>query len=274
MKAILKSLLSPISFVIMQSVGSVIMMLGLVIYAIAAGTFDVNAMTANPNAIMSSCPMWLMALVVIVTDLAAVGTITLFRMIDWKKTYHWGDTGAVWTMTAVIGTFAGIVAMNLLNEKMDLPNIIEDQMMGMSTNIVGMSAIAILGPVFEELLFREGMMGVILRNGGKAWVAILLSSLCFGLIHMNPAQIPFAFGVGILLAIIYWRTRNIVLTTILHIINNSIAVIEMIIWGDDIRDMTYSQLLGGDTHLYILMGVSAVLSLILMAVACRISSTR
>ena len=54
---------------------------------------------------------------------------------------------------------------------------------------------AVFGPVCEELCFR----GVVYRGylkSGNVVGAVLLSSLLFGLMHMNFNQAPYAFAIG------------------------------------------------------------------------------
>ncbi len=74
----------------------------------------------------------------------------------------------------------------------------------------------------EELLFR----GVILSNClpfGR-FRAIFISSLLFSLMHQNAEQIFYAFVAGILLGILYERTRNLWYCIFLHIFNNFASV--------------------------------------------------
>ena len=49
-----------------------------------------------------------------------------------------------------------------------------------------------MAPLVEELLFRGAIEGHFLQTGKRPGMAILLSALIFGLIHVNPAQVPFA----------------------------------------------------------------------------------
>ena len=98
---------------------------------------------------------------------------------------------------------------------------------------VGILTICLVGPVVEELCFREGVMGGLLRNGVKPWKAILVSAVLFGLIHFNPVQIVGAGLMGIILGIIYYKTGNIILATALHVLNNSVATLMALAFGMD-----------------------------------------
>lgn len=73
----------------------------------------------------------------------------------------------------------------------------------------------ILGPVFEELLFRKGLLDLLFPLGEK--YALLFSAAAFALFHGNLVQLTYAFLIGLLFAYIYMRTRQIRWTIILHI---------------------------------------------------------
>lgn len=74
-------------------------------------------------------------------------------------------------------------------------------------------------PIAEEVLFR----GLILRSMepyGKKF-AIFASALLFGLYHCNIIQIPFAFGVGLILGYVTVE-YNMIWAIVLHMFNNLI----------------------------------------------------
>ena len=76
---------------------------------------------------------------------------------------------------------------------------------------------ALFTPVVEEFIFRGAILKS-LEPFGK-WFALLTSSLLFGLMHSNFAQIPFAIGAGLILGYIameysIWHSIG------LHIMNN------------------------------------------------------
>lgn len=116
-----------------------------------------------------------------------------------------------------------ITAMDLINSIMDLPNLMEEEFKEIAGTLCGFLSIALVGPVIEEIVFRKIMIDGITEHGGKQWIAILISSAVFGLIHLNPAQIPFAFAIGILFGWMYVRTGSMMPGLIGHILNNTLA---------------------------------------------------
>ena len=52
------------------------------------------------------------------------------------------------------------------------------------------------------------------------------------LMYNNPAQIPFAFLLGMMFGWLYYRTGSLLPGIIGHVLNNSVAAITMICYGD------------------------------------------
>lgn len=141
-----------------------------------------------------------------------------------------------YALFAIVGAMIVSLSLNIWAEIFQLPDIIEEQILVMSRMPIGMITIGVLGPIVEEMVFRAGMVGNMLRCGYRPVVAIVGSALIFGIIHINPAQIPFAFAMGLVLAVIYWKTGNILLSSIVHILNNSLSVLQVNILGDKAAD--------------------------------------
>ena len=122
---------------------------------------------------------------------------------------------------------AGMLFINLCSEFLGLPDLMQDTFRAMSRNVFGIISIAIMAPLVEELLFRGAIQGYMLRKGMKPLNAILIASAIFGIVHMNPIQIPFAFAIGLIFGWLYYRTGSVVPGIIGHFINNSIACLQM-----------------------------------------------
>lgn len=134
-------------------------------------------------------------------------------------------------MSAVF-IFASMYVLNLFIEQIGIPNTLEDTFIAMSRNPFGVLSIALLAPILEELLFRGAIQGYLQETGMRPWRAILIASFIFGVVHMNPAQIPFAFLLGIIFGWLYYRTGSLLPGIVGHVLNNSIAAINMIFYGD------------------------------------------
>lgn len=87
--------------------------------------------------------------------------------------------------------------------------------------------ICILAPIYEEMLFR----GILLRRFTLRWSpqkSIIISSLIFGVIHLNPINVVFAFALGCVLGYAYLKTKNIVIPMLLHSFNNFLAYLQFV----------------------------------------------
>jgi uncharacterized protein len=67
--------------------------------------------------------------------------------------------------------------------------------------------IAIAPGFNEELLFRGYMQRRLLERWNP-WVAIVVASLLFAILHIMPHPVALAFPVGIWLGVIAWRTNS------------------------------------------------------------------
>lgn len=170
--------------------------------------------------------------------------------------------------TAIIAALCGIFATNIMSEFINLPDLMEDQFIDMSKSIIGIIGIGVIAPVIEEYIFREAIEGQMLRSGIKPWKAILISAFAFGLIHFNPAQVPFAMIIGIILGILYYKTRNILLCSIVHIINNSTAIVQMSIYGENSKDIRLTEILGGTAPTLCYMLISLIVCIFFLRRFC------
>jgi hypothetical protein len=57
-----------------------------------------------------------------------------------------------------------------------------------------------------------------------AW-AIVISALFFALIHMNPWQALNAFIIGVVMGYLYYKTGSLLLTMLIHFVNNGLALV-------------------------------------------------
>ena len=112
--------------------------------------------------------------------------------------------------------------------------------------------LVLVGPFMEELVFRMGIQRHLMRHRMHPWVAIAVSSVIFGVIHGNPAQIPGAVLFGVVLGWLYWRSGTIWMPVAAHAFNNLVGVAA--IWFTD-PQTTLCDLCGG-------AGVAALCALV------------
>lgn len=79
----------------------------------------------------------------------------------------------------------------------------------------------VVAPFTEELFFRGLLLGTLWRVTGLAWLAILISGLAFGLIHMaQPQDVVALATMGVILGYLRMRYRSLPLCILAHALFN------------------------------------------------------
>lgn len=129
-----------------------------------------------------------------------------------------------WSVLAAVGSVIPSVAFQ--EQMPELPNLVEEQMGEIMNAHGGYFTIALLAPLVEEIVFRGAVLRSLLQwKPERPWLMIAFSALLFALIHMNPAQMPHAFLIGLLLGWMFYRTNSIVPSVVFHWANNTIAFV-------------------------------------------------
>ncbi len=89
-----------------------------------------------------------------------------------------------------------------------------------------------VAPICEEVFFRGFVLMGLARGMPTGW-AILISSLLFALAHGDPASFAVLFIIGLALAFLRWRTRSLWPSILLHILNNGLGALLIVLsmWG-------------------------------------------
>lgn len=154
--------------------------------------------------------------------------IALFLYLHWAEVSRSYVRSRPWDSLfwCAIAASGVIIPSSFLQEQMpELPNIVEQEFDMILRDRWGYFAVGLLAPVCEELVFRGAILRALLGSISRHWLAIAISALLFALIHANPAQMPHAFLVGLLLGWLYYRTSSIVPGIVYHWVNNSVAYV-------------------------------------------------
>lgn len=87
--------------------------------------------------------------------------------------------------------------------------------------------LVIVPPFCEEFLFRGLILGNLLPYGKG--VAIVGSALLFGAMHQNFSQFLYTVAAGVLLGMLYVESRSIWPSTLVHMLQNLLSFIQLII---------------------------------------------
>ena len=180
------------------------------LYAVAGGKGDV------PNWVTyvgSGVPLYLIAMPVAVM-LMGKSTVIETRKFDMKPGLFFKLLLMCLPMMWVGSVVGSMLSMALSNG--EATDRVSD--LAMQTNIWNVVFLVIVGPIFEEWLFRKQLIDHTRKYGEKT--AIVLSGLAFGLFHMNLFQFFYAFLLGIMFGYVYTRTSKLRYSTAMHMIIN------------------------------------------------------
>jgi membrane protease YdiL (CAAX protease family) len=105
------------------------------------------------------------------------------------------------------------------------------QMKSFGDLLINLLIMALLPAIGEELFFRGSLQKALLRLTEKPWIAILITSVVFALLHGTFFKILPIFILGAILGIVYHVTRNLWYTILIHFLNNAFAVLS-VYYGD------------------------------------------
>ncbi len=127
----------------------------------------------------------------------------------------------------------GVATMFLLSGSLNYFQLLVDKLgfksptVGFELNtvpsyLISLVALAVIPAVCEEMVFR-GVLVNALKHKGKVF-AVVLSSVMFSIFHFSPSQLIYPICFGLILAIVYLRTNNILFPMLLHFINNALSL--------------------------------------------------
>jgi len=117
--------------------------------------------------------------------------------------------------------------------------------------------IGILIPIIEELIFRGIILGEFLSTM-NADIAVFLSALVFGTMHMQPVQIGYALVCGLILGYAYLYSNSLYLSIIIHILFNLVGGIAPAIFSGN---LLFMNVLGMIEIIFVFAGFFCILYL-------------
>jgi len=173
----------------------------------------------------------------------------------WVRTRPW--TVLIWCVIAALGAL--IPSVWLQEQMPTLPNFVEQEFDMILKDRWGYLVIGLLAPLAEEMVFRGAVLRSLLKWRENPWVGIVISAVLFALIHVNPAQMPHAFLIGLLLGWMYWRTDSIVPGVAYHWVNNTVAYVMYNLYPNP--DLTLLDLFGSQRTVWMALGFSLLILL-------------
>lgn len=147
----------------------------------------------------------------------------------WAPLSYWGGR-RLW-----LSLFAMLLlafSLSLILEPFELNDLGTQKMFeAMSHDPACILRLCVVGPLVEEVVFRDGVLRQLVRWGLHPLWAVVMSSALFAMVHGNPQQAIPAFVLGMALGMLFARTGDLRLCLPAHIFNNTLAVILLWIPG-------------------------------------------
>ncbi len=155
---------------------------------------------------------------------------------DWFK-FNWKSNWFLWGVAGYLVATPIVIVFSVLNEKIwqgqggsnPLLQIVLESKDSIGLALFFLTA-AVAAPLFEEFLFRGFLLPSLTRYV-PVWAAIGISGLLFGVAHLSLSEIVPLTTLGIILGIVYVRTRNLLAPMLLHSLWNSTTLISLYILG-------------------------------------------
>jgi hypothetical protein len=163
----------------------------------------------------------------VITGLVAKLLLKLSVGEFFKPTKQGAKTAFVWMpasfvinmifslMTAYLTSFLGAKGINVPTSDLSLSSP------STASVVMQFTYVIILGPIFEETIYRGLIIGTLSKYGSGP--AVLMSALAFGLMHGNIPQAVSAFATGVVYGVIAVNCGSVVPTIIIHSLNNLVA---------------------------------------------------
>lgn len=166
-------------------------------------------------------------------------------------------------LTIIGGLIISIGISSPISELIPIPEVFKKYLLEscLNANIFTFFTLVIAAPLLEEAIFRGVILDGLLKKYSPQR-SIVISSLLFGIAHLNPWQFVGAFLFGLFIGWVYYKTRSLLPSILMHAANNLLAFIGMKMTDASNFDDTIAEFFGGWAN-YIIATVGAILILFL-----------
>ena len=129
---------------------------------------------------------------------------------------------------AILQNFPGLNAMGMRLEAAYTEQVLAlSNLKSWGEFFMAIVIMAFFPALFEEIFFRGAMQNLLERWWKKPFLAILVTSLLFSLIHMSVFLFLSRALLGFVLGLMYQRSKNLWVNIMAHFLNNTVAVIQL-----------------------------------------------
>jgi len=183
------------------------------------------------------------------------GEISFNISIENKRVIPFVIVGAIFLYCGIVSPMTALVPMSEPHKEAFLNR-------GFQIGLFSILQSIIASPILEELIFT----GIILNGLLKKYSpikSILVYSLIFGLTHLSPTQFIVGFIMSLFSGWIYYKTKNLTFSILIHFVNNlSSVLLKYFLNYDSMKDGILLGMFGGLANLiYVVVG-SAIMIVI------------
>ena len=147
------------------------------------------------------------------------GIMNAAKRISWYDYFIWAAIGGglAFVLTYIFNALGYTKAQSYMEAA--------EGLFGVSSSIFVLFVLyCLVTPLMEELIFRYFIFNLIERYTKRAALSILLTSVLFGIYHMNPVQSLYAFLMGIVITYSYYRYKRLAIPFVVHAAANAVAL--------------------------------------------------
>lgn len=251
----LLAMLAPIIYLTMQSVVQIILLVPMAVvmgFSVATESMDMEVLlesavidltvtTLLPSMVIAACATALIFYFLF----KGIKNFPISRGVEPKMFLATVPSVAATIVSAVGLNVALTFVVELLSKMLDISSFIDKIIPGLGeyfkqiteqsaqmTNdamnavppVMVFLAIGIVGPIIEELAFRQISFRA-LSSSFSIKTAIVLQAVFFGVAHGAPVQVLYTFAVGLIMGVAYYRTRSLFIPILFHVVFNTTACV-------------------------------------------------
>lgn len=155
---------------------------------------------------------------------------------DWFR-FELKSNWIVWGIGGYLVALPLVIIVSLINQKIwqgqggsnpILPLALEGK--DSAALLIFFLTAAVAAPIFEEIIFRGFLLPSLTRYM-PVWSAIIASSLLFAIAHLSLSEVLPLATLGMVLGVVYTRSRNLLAPMLLHSLWNSGTLLSLFVLG-------------------------------------------
>jgi uncharacterized protein len=99
-----------------------------------------------------------------------------------------------------------------------------------------MIAVAVVGPILEEIIFRKIIFGTLYKRF-NFFIAALISGLTFAVVHIDFTHIFVYFVIALTFSFLYVKTNRLIVPIVAHVAMNSFVLLIQVVFADELIKM-------------------------------------